>query len=413
MEENDDKNALDILEEVENLSGKAIESRLRDNNKNEKLASLLKWALSFDFKFHVKKWPKISTEGNGVDINTFCTLLYKLNTRKITGQNAIDNVIDTLSKCTKLQQKWYSRVLKKDLRCGFSASTAIKAGFDIKEFKVMLATDGKKSKKLDELISNGLYCSPKLDGYRCIAVCSPSSVTLYSRKGKEYSNFPSVTKSLLEYCKNTEKSFVLDGEIMSDDFSSMQKTAFSIKSKKSVGDVSYHVFDYIPIQEWVSKSFKLTKSERLNLLENHIPFADNIQMVEHFYSNNKDEILKKEREYLSNSLEGVMAIPDIPYYLGRKSNSLIKFKTFLSQDCRVEDVIEGKGRLENKMGKLLIEQENGIFCEVGSGFTDEDRDYIWTYPSNFINKILEVQYQELTDDGVMRFPTFVRWREDK
>ena len=38
------------------------------------------------------------------------------------------------------------------------------------KIKVMLATDSKKCKKLKEIISRGVYVSPKLDGFRCLAV---------------------------------------------------------------------------------------------------------------------------------------------------------------------------------------------------------------------------------------------------
>jgi DNA ligase-1 len=110
-----------------------------------------------------------------------------------------------------------------------------------------------------------------------------------------------------------------------------------------------------------------------------------------------------------------MLLPDIPYYLGKKSNKLLKLKTMQSQDCRVVGFYEGeKGtRNEGTLGGLELIQENEKTCNCGTGFSDEDRSYIWNNRSEFVGRIAEIKYQELTEDGVMRFPVFMRWRNDK
>ena len=77
-------------------------------------------------------------------------------------------------------------------------------------------------------------------------------------------------------------------------------------------------------------------------------------------------VLELEKEYLAQGHEGVMVLPDIPYYLGRKSGGLLKFKTMLSRDCEVIGMYEGKDKYSKMMGGLIVKQENNLICECVS-----------------------------------------------
>lgn len=411
---------LDILQSISDESSKNGKFEiLKANSNNRRLAELLDAALNYERIFYINKLDlgkSLVNEGVAFpDLhNEFLNILKKLETREITGNNAKIELVMFLIKCSKKQEEWYLKVLRKDLKAGFSAETAAEAGFDIPVFDVMLAKDGKSCKNLKQIISKGVFASPKFDGYRCLAVINNGNVTLYSRSGTEFTNFPSIVESL-------EKSFpssslVLDGEIMSDDFQAMQKSAFANKRGTTVGDVKFFVFGYVPYNEWISKNFKASTSDRLNELINiDYSFSDNVVMVNHKLINNIEDAYKFEAECLEQGFEGAMLLPDIPYYLGKKSNKLLKLKTMKSQDCRVVDFYEGESgtRNEGTLGGLELVQENSVKCNCGTGFSDEDRSYIWNNKGEFVGKVAEIKYQELTEDGVMRFPVFMRWRNDK
>ena len=138
---------------------------------------------------------------------------------------------------------------------------------------------------------------------------------------------------------------------------------------------------------------------------------DNIVEVEQGYVNSVAVCEAMEKKYIGDGYEGAMVLPDIPYYKGKKSNKLLKFKTMLSMDCRVGGMYEGTGKYVGTMGGLNLIQEDGKHCDVGSGFTDEERDYIWQNKEKIVDRIAEIKYQELTPDGIMRFPIFLRWRD--
>jgi len=413
-------NALDVLDLLEKTSSTSEKQKiLTANQNNTELAELIDAALNFKRKYYVKKFNDVAgfpddTKATKTTHTIFMKLLNRLETRSITGNEAKGEVDKVFELLNPLEAKWYARVLRKNLRAGFGLTEANKAGFNIPDFDVMLAKDGKEAKNLPALVKEGVYVSPKLDGYRCLAICSYGQVQLFSRNGTEFENFPSIKETLESLCEDTY--FILDGEIMSDDFNAMQQTAMSSKSKKSVGDVKYHVFGWIPTNEFNSSSFKMVTKERLENLDlffEQNPNLTNIVKVTQALVKSVDEILELERQYLAQGLEGAMALPNIPYYLGKKSNRLMKFKTMKSMDCKVVGLYEGEGKYAGMMGGLKLIQENGLACDVGSGFTDEDRSNIWNTPSLAVGRIAEIKYQDLSADGVMRFPVILRWRNDK
>jgi ATP-dependent DNA ligase len=147
---------------------------------------------------------------------------------------------------------------------------------------------------------------------------------------------------------------------------------------------------------------------------------NNLQMVPHQLITTTLDIDRLEREYILNGYEGVMVNPDIPYYKGKKSNKMLKFKTMLSMDCKVTGVYEGEQgkKFEGTLGGITVIQENGIECKVGSGFNEikgswKERDAIWGNPNAIIGRIVEIKFQELGSEGRMRFPIIMRYRDDK
>ncbi|NVM34014.1 MAG: hypothetical protein HWN81_00360 [Candidatus Lokiarchaeota archaeon] len=406
---------------------------MRDNNCNTKLRFLIHAALDFQKKYYIKKFtiPRPHVYVNANNHTLFVELLNKLEKRELTGTAAITAVEKFLSECSINHSKWYARVLRKDLKIGCNISTANKAGFDVPKFDVQLAKDGKKCKKVNDIFKKGAYASPKFDGYRCLAVLEDGNVTLYSRNGTVYLNFPSVEKSIRDLWWDSKQNFkcVFDGEIMSDDFNSMQQSAFASTRGTTVGDVTFYIFDMIPFEEWSNNQFTTKASIRYNNLEFLFDMSrdkmsdlniNNIKMVPHKLITTMADINKLEQDYIKDGYEGVMVNPDIPYYKGKKSNKMLKFKTMLSMDCEVVEVYEGeKGKkFEGTLGGITVVQENGIKCNVGSGFNEikgswKERNMIWQNPEVILGRIVEIKYQELGSEGRMRFPIIVRYRNDK
>lgn len=410
---------LDILEQLESISGKNDKKSLLESSKdNKKLEQLLNAAFNFFKKYGIKKFDMPMPIDKAIDRHdAFINMLDLLARRGVTGDAAVSTVESFFKVCTEQQQKWYYRVLHKDLRIGVSIDTAIKCGFSIPKFDVMLAKDGYKTKKAKQLIKAGGFASRKFNGYRCLAICNGDSVVLHTRNGKVYENFPQIEEELTKLLRG--HPIVLDGEIMSDDFNSMQQSAFASTRGTTVGDVKFHIFGLVNYDEWMSGEFKQPTTDRLReltkLFMNQLKDSKLLTQVEQVYVDDFEKIRELESTWHKDGYEGAMFLPgNIPYYLGKKTNRLMKFKPMATWDCEVIGCIQGEadGKYADTLGALKVLQENGVECEVGTGFTDAEREYIWSNKESIIGRLCEVQYQELSKkDKRMIFPSFQRWRD--
>lgn len=105
--------------------------------------------------------------------------------------------------------------------------------------------------------------------------------------------------------------------------------------------------------------------------------------------------------------EGLMLRqPESDYESGR-SSTLLKVKRFVDAEAVVVDYEPGQGRHRGHVGALICELPGGVRFAVGSGLTDAERE---RPPS--IGSTITFRYQELTDRGAPRFPTYVRLRSD-
>jgi DNA ligase 1 len=98
--------------------------------------------------------------------------------------------------------------------------------------------------------------------------------------------------------------------------------------------------------------------------------------------------------------------PGSRYESGR-SSTLLKVKSFHDAEARVIGHQGGAGRHKGRLGALLVELDDGTRFAVGSGFSDAERE---NPPA--IGSVITFRYQELSDGGVPRFPSFVGVREE-
>jgi DNA ligase 1 len=89
------------------------------------------------------------------------------------------------------------------------------------------------------------------------------------------------------------------------------------------------------------------------------------------------------------------------YEVGR-SPTLLKVKSFHDAEARVLKHLEGAGRHQGRLGALLVEMPDGTTFSVGTGFSDAERE-----DPPAVGSLITFRYQELSEGGVPRFPSFV------
>ncbi len=124
----------------------------------------------------------------------------------------------------------------------------------------------------------------------------------------------------------------------------------------------------------------------------------------------------RNRDHLSGELarieelggEGVMLRQPGSLYEPRRSDSLLKVKSFRDCEAVVIGHEPGRGRHRGRLGALLVQLPNGIRFACGTGLSDVRRNL-----PPAVGQTITVKFQELTVAGIPRFPVFVGVRRDE
>lgn len=401
------------------------------NEKNDEFFAGCRLALDPMITFGLKQIPeKTNEDGPGLSWDAFSSVVQRLSNRELTGnvaRNAVDAMMNT---ATKSQWNgWYRRILIKDLRCGVSEKTINKVvskkvkKYAVPIFECQLAHD---SANHEGKVTGKKLIEVKLDGVRVITIAYPDGrVDQFSRNGKELVNFPHIKEQISKVAKGWDIPYVLDGEVMSSSFQDLMKQVHR-KDNVNAKDAILYLFDIMPLVDFKKGFSNLLQTERSGLLQSwyeleqeHLP---NIRVLEHELVDLDTDAGKKlfreiNQEAIDGGYEGIMIKnPDAPYEC-KRSTAWLKLKPFIEVSLTVTAVEEGTGRNVGKLGALVcegIDDGRGISVNVGSGFTDSNRDDYWTSREKVVGKVVEVRADAITQnqDGSysLRFPRFIRFR---
>ena len=393
---------------------------------NVELFEGMRIALDNLYTFGVKKVPTHGgPDGQGLPWEAFKELAHLLYTRQLTGHDARDAIELALSASTQRQwNDWYRRILIKDLRCGVSEKTINKVKKNaVPVFECMLAHDGANHEK--KIIGKKLL-EPKLDGVRVITIINAENKTasMYTRNGKLLENFSHITSALEANIELFERSLVLDGEMVSSSFQALMKQVHR-KSDVQSEDARLMLFDILPLSEFQKGKSVLGQKRRSNLLRSmkatfeKVGSIDIIPQIEVDLDTGVGEMQFKQynKDAIEAGFEGIMIKDVDAEYVCKRHVSWLKQKPFIEVSLTIVAVEEGTGRNVGKLGALVCEGEDDgklIKVNVGSGFSDSDRDSFYQSRDTLPDQVVEVRADAVTQnqDGTysLRFPRFLRFR---
>ena len=362
----------------------------------------------------------------------FWALLEDLRTRGITGNRARDKIQECAEEFDS--DEWNNlarRVLIKDLRCGISEKTINKVvgktEWKIPIFSCQLAQDSTDQPKKLRGIKR---LEVKLDGVRVLAVVNGSVCTLYSRNGKEFENFPQIADFIEEHRKAFQRDsafggqFVLDGEIVGESFQALMKQA-QRKSNAKTDNMVYHVFDIVPLGEFREGFCNLQQHKRIDLLKRAQAFLPENGCVRIMPGMDVDldtseghDVMRRFAEAsVEEGYEGIMIKSmDAPYEC-KRSDFWMKWKPTITVDLTIVGFEEGTGRNAGRLGAIIyegVDNERNIRVNVGTGYSDSDRDEFWALRDQLLGVIGEIEADAVTQnqDGTysLRFPRHKRFR---
>lgn len=299
--------------------------------------------------------------------------------------------------------------------------------------KPMLAASGQPFN------SEGWIFEPKIDGTRCIAEVfqNAKGVRLNNRRLFDItSRYPELALSLAQGASGC----VLDGEITvfrngKPSFAALAERDHQIDRLRidylsRALPASYVVFDILYAKE--RSVMDLPLRERKRILREELQESEIVTIADFFPEKGEDYF----QAALKMGIEGIVAKRlDSVYEPGMRSQDWIKIKKSLKLDLVIGGYIPGKGGRAPYFGGLLLgAYSHGLLQyvgRVGSGFTDRELAEIvsafspqdsspfanapgtpevrWVKPQ----QVVQISALEVTKDGHLRAPVFLRTRDDK
>ena len=264
------------------------------------------------------------------------------------------------------------------------------------KIKPMLAIAFNESK-----IKFPCLCQPKYDGVRCTISQDSDGINIISRKGKPYK-----IPHLEEWAKNNVSLLPLDGELYCHKKLTFQEIISAVKKVSSLtNDIKYVVYDR-PITD-VHNGDRWTQltSDFSSVEENAPVYLSDWTLccsMQHIKDYHKECVEQGYEGIIIRNLEG-------EYEFGFRSNNLIKLKSFDDSEFEIIDVVEATGR-DAGTAVFVCKCDGGEFNVKPQG-TRELRAEYFKKRKKLIGKMVTVQYQGLSDDGIPRFPSAVSIRD--
>lgn len=273
--------------------------------------------------------------------------------------------------------------------------------------KPMLATDWTKVKD----IKFPCYIQPKLDGVRCLMLVEYdgdyADVTFLSRSGKEYTTLTHIEQDVLLYTDDlgldSEGSFILDGEIYSDELTFQEITQAVKKQYPNSLKLKFRAYDVVNSD---------TQEKRLEALDQLIKAiaSEHIVEVETRKIDEKSHVKLWHDRWVQEGYEGAMLRHlDGIYGQGQRSRDLLKVKEFDANEFRFYGWEFGQ-RQEDLIA-LCATASGSQFKAKMVGTREQKEELYRTYQGEGQLGVLTVKHFGWTEDGLPRFPIGITVRD--
>lgn len=276
-----------------------------------------------------------------------------------------------------------------------------------------------------ELIKFPVWCSPKIDGIRCVVFGGVA----YSRSLKPIPNH----KVQAFFDRHADVLDGLDGELVVGDKTdpNCMQNSMAVMRKDGDPNFCFYVFDVYDL--------RAEYGERLTIIESamqHFMSDDpRINLVSQHLANTADDLATLEAQFLERGYEGLMIRdPDGLYKHGRsteREGGLVKVKRFVDAEAVIvgfeeemrnenEAKKDALGRTERStvkaglvgkgtLGALVVER-GGVRFNIGTGFSAAQRSEFWEARDSLLGKLVTFKFFDHGTVDAPRHPVFKSFR---
>ena len=276
----------------------------------------------------------------------------------------------------------------------------------------MLAKDYNKDGKH---IKFPCYAQRKLDGVRCVAVPGRG---LYSRNGKAFPHMEHV-RADVDRLKDgagglvAPGTFMFDGELYSDELTFQEIVGLVKKETLKPADIENMNKIYLYVYDCIISNNSGGYAAREAILRDifgKMAFTT-LRLLPSAWCESVEDVKKLHAAYVAEGYEGLILRNTTGIYkIKHRSNDLQKYKEFEDAEYTVIGFKEGDG-VEKGCVIWICRTAAGQEFAVRPRGTHEDRAVAFLTGASRIGKALTVRYQELTTDGIPRFPVGIAFRD--
>jgi len=256
------------------------------------------------------------------------------------------------------------------------------------------------------------YVQPKFDGTRSIGIrgLAPGTPCLFSRQRKAYPHLEHIQAVLQKLPLGSP----LDGELYTTKHK-FQKIVGLVKQKTikkedqdKHNDIQLHVYDIVDPEKTFEERYAILQK----LFKDYASVIGSVlQLCPTHRVTKREELKPKHDEYVAMGFEGLMFRNAKGLYdVGQRSADLLKMKDFFDDEFEVVDFYEGEGREAGCVMWRCKTKDGKVFGCRPEG-THEERAELLKEAKDYVGKMLTIRYQELTKDGLPRFPVGVAFRD--
>ena len=421
----EDKTVKDIFELItETGSSLAKRDILISNKDNEVFTRYINYLLN-PFLITGISDKKISKETDKLptrSFDTFTDLMVYVLENNTGSDEVIANIRGFLDKYEQDMREFYSSIITKSAKLGCDVKSVNKVYG--KEFIPQWEVQQSYSIEKYTLKENEWFSlSEKLNGVRGTYF----EGKMLSRQGKEITGLDHIANDIRNLFANAD-DWVFDGELvrkntegLSDNENFRIGTGLLGQDDADKSSMQFVIFDFLPKNEFTEGESVKTYKERLAALKEldkkiHDSGMSAITTVKVLYTGTDvtkidfylDLMVKEDKE-------GLMLNRDSKYSC-KRHNGILKIKRFYTVDLRVTAVEEGSGRNLGRLGAFVVDYKGNVL-NVGSGFSDQQREDFWLVRDELPGRVIEVKYKEESSDKKtgqfsLQFPIFVTLREE-
>ena len=386
---------------------------LRRNCNNELLRKVLRYTYDTDLKYGVQKKSIVMRTGESKWSSLFEMLdeLAESNINDSLKRN-VGRFINNLE--TEDEKELVTKILLKNLDVGLNVKNINKGMKGL-----IVSHDIMKGSSWDGTLNGEVAVSLKLDGIRCSWLIKDGKAIAKTRQNKIIQGMNELTKAIEEVFG--EQDLFVDGELLATNEEGLssedlfKKTSAIVNSKGLKKDLTFVAFDIVSLEDYNNKSNSTPFLERREQLECYVGLKNELVKLApmYFITDSIDRIYEKLDEVVKDNCEGLMLNKINGFYEFKRTKQLLKVKKFNEGDVLVTDILEGEGRLEGTLGKVEVQfkYKGDIYTNnIGSGFSDEEREYYWEHKDELIGKVVTIKYFEITKNEQggfgFRFPTW-------